>query len=355
MAAHPTRRAYLHWLRLTLLTLLLAACGPGRSEPTPRSLLPLDAQPTASISGPLPSVVAEGAALPGRLLFAKDGDIWLWQGASGHAITTVGDAFQPAWSPDGTRMAYIQRGESYSDLLVLPAGGGEPVRLTSDGSNNRPHSYERIYDTIWAFYPAFAPDGAEIAFVSQYGPAAGSPAADYHLALYTINATGGAKTQIYADDSGHVGRLAFTPDGTMIVFAFAPAGPGTPQLYRYNRADGSAAPLPDVPEQSYDPAYSPDGRWLAFAARASGRTDLFVLPASGGTPARITSLGTARAPAFSPDGKLLAFLAIMPGANHFDLWVVDLQPSDGALHPGQPRQITRDMGIDADSGVAWGR
>jgi TolB protein len=302
----------------------------------------------------LPSVVAEGAALPGRLLFAQGGDIWLWQGTSGHALTSAGDAFQPAWSPDGTRIAYVQRGESYSDLLVMSAAGGEPVRLTSDGSSDPPHSYERIYDTVWAFYPAFAPDGSEIAFVSQYGPAAGSPAADYHLALYTINATGGAKTQVYADDSGHVGRLAFTPDGAAIVFAFAPAGPRAPQLYRYNGADGSAAPLPGVPEQSYDPAFSPDGRWLAFATRASDRTDLFVLPASGGTPTRITSLGSARAPTFSPDGKQLAFLAIKPGANRFDLWVIDIQPSDGALHPGQPRQLTHDLGIDADSGVAWG-
>jgi hypothetical protein len=53
---------------------------------------------------------------------------------------------------------------------------------------------------------------------------------------------------------------------------------------------------------------------------------------------------------------MLAFLALTPGANSFDLWVVDLQPGqDGALHPGQPRQITRDMRLDADSGVAWGK
>src|SRR5262249_29181871 len=101
-----------------------------------------------------------------------------------------------------------------------------------------------------------------------------------------------------------------------------------------------------------------DGRWLAFAARAEGRTDVFAMPfgASPAAPKRLTSLGTARAPAFSPDGKLLAFLAIAPGANSFDLWVVDLQPGpDGAPQPGQPRRVTQGMGLDADSGVAWGR
>jgi TolB protein len=80
------------------------------------------------------------------------------------------------------------------------------------------------------------------------------------------------------------------------------------------------------------------------------------MPAAGGAPLRLTSLGTARAPAFSPDGKQLAFLAIAPGANSFDLWVMDLQSgADGALQPGQPRQITQGMALDADSGVAWGR
>jgi TolB protein len=341
----------------TLLAALLAACGPG-GESTPRpALLPIEPRPAAHPAGPAPTVAAQGVTLPGRLLFVKGGDLWLWQGESGRALTSSGDSFQPAWSPDGTRIAYIQRGESYSDLMLMPAEGGEPLRLTSGGSNNAPHSYERIYDTMWAFYPAFSPDGGEIAFVSQYGPPAGSPAADYHLALFsTPVGAGGGRTQLYADDSGHVSHPTYAPDGAMIVFADAPAGPGTPLLYRYIRASGTAEPLPGAPEQSYDPVFSPDGRWLAFAARDGGRTDVFAMPAGGGTPARLTSLGAARAPAFSPDGKLLAFLAIAPGANSFDLWVADLQQGEGgALRTVGPRQITHDMGIDADSGIAWGR
>jgi TolB protein len=119
-----------------------------------------------------------------------------------------------------------------------------------------------------------------------------------------------------------------------------------------------------TPAQSYDPAWAPDGTWLAFAARANGRTDVFAMrsttSATGagriGPPIQLTSIGTARAPAFSPDGKQLAFLAIAPGSNSFDLWVADLEmDAAGALVPGQPRQITQGMALDADSGVAWGR
>jgi TolB protein len=306
---------------------------------------------------PPPTVAATGAALPGRLLFVRGGNLWLWQGASGGALTSSGDAIQPAWSPDGARIAYIRRVESFSDLMVMPASGGDPVQLTDDGSSSPPHSYERIYESIWAFYPAWSPDGAEIAFASQAGPPYGSPAAEYRVSLFVAPVGGaGGRQQIYADAMGHVGRLVYAPDGATIVFAFAPVGEDAPRLYRYSRASGSAKPLPGAPEQSYDPAFSPDGGWLAFAARAEGRTDVFAMPAGGGAPARLTSMGGARAPAFSPDGKLLAFLAITPGSNSFDLWVAELEAgADGALRARSPRQVTRDMQIDADSGLSWSK
>jgi TolB protein len=291
------------------------------------------------------------------MLVVQGGNLWIWQGDAGRQLTSSGDAFQPAWSPDGQRIAYIQRVTSFSDLLVMPAAGGEPLQLTQDGPDSSVYSYERIYASTWAFYPAWSPDGATIAFASQAGPPGGAPAAEFRVSLFATPAqAGGERTQLYADEGGHVGRLAYAPDGQSIAFAYGPAGDGAPTIYRYAVAGGSAAPLAGAPAQSYDPAWSPDGRWLAFAARANGRTDLFALRSSGGSPIQLTSLGAARAPAFSPDGKQLAFLAIAPGGNSFDLWVLDLQAgADGALAPGQPRQITQGMALDADSGVAWGK
>jgi TolB protein len=299
----------------------------------------------------------QGESLPGRLLFVQGGNLWLWQGDAGRQITGAGDSYQPAWSPDGQQIAYIQRDTSFSDLLLMPAEGGEPLRLTQDGPDSSIYSYDRIYASTWAFYPAFSPDGATIAFASQAGPPTGAPAAEYRISLFSTPAEAGSgSTQLYADQGGHVGRMAYAPDGRSIVFAYGPAGDGAPTLYRYVSDDGDAAPLPGAPEQSYDPAFSPDGRWLAFAARVNGRTDVFVMLAGGSTPIQLTSMGAARAPAFSPDGAQLAFLAIGPDANSFDLWVLDLEAGpDGALKPGQPRQITRAMSLDADSGVTWGR
>jgi TolB protein len=67
-------------------------------------------------------------------------------------------------------------------------------------------------------------------------------------------------------------------------------------------------------------------------------------------------MGMARAPAFSPDGRLLAFLAIPPDEQGFELWVAELsQHADGLLQASEPRQLTSEMGLDADSGLSWAR
>jgi len=337
--------------------ILLAGCGPSAATPTPQpALAPIRPGPTARPGAPAPTIAAQGVALPGRLLFVQAGNLWLWQGDAGRQISAGGDAFQPAWSPDGGRIAYVRRVQSYSDVMVMPAGGGEPQRLTENGPDGSVYSYERIYLSIWALYPAWSRDGATIAFASQAGPPSGSPAGEYSIALFTMPAGGGERSQLYAEEGAHVGRVAYAPDGDSIVFAYEPSDEGAPTLYRYSRASASAAPLPGAIAQSYDPVFSADGRWLAFAARDGGRTDVFAMPSGGGPVARLTSLGAARAPAFSSDGKLLAFLAVAPGSNSFDLWVADIQAgADGALLAGEPRQVTHDMKLDADSGIAWGR
>jgi TolB protein len=341
---------------LLLLILLLAGCSSRQQPPRPSlPLVPIGAEPARPSAAPAPTVQAE-VRLPGRLLFVRAGDLWLWQDSAGRQLTSRGDLTQPAWSPDGARIAAAQRGESYSEIVLLGPDGGSPLPVTRGGSRLPLHSYERIYDTTWSFYPSFSPDGREIAFAAQAAPPAGSPAAEYSLALYTAApAAGGGKTQRFAPAEGNVGRPAYAPDGSAIVFAYAPGGQSAPHLLRLDRRSGAVAPPSGAPDQSYDPAFSGDGRWLAFAARDGGRTDIFAAPAGGGAPVRLTSLGTARAPAFAPDGSMLAFLAVAPGDRRFDLWVVDLSAGSGGLRAANPRQITRGLGLDADAGLAWGK
>ncbi len=330
---------------LLLAAALLAACGGGDGAPGPTTA----AVPTAGAA-------VRGEELPGRLLFVRQGVIWQWRGGEARPLLGDGEAVQPAWSPAGDRIAYIARSNSFSDLQLADPAGAPLTRLTENGTTEPPNSLGRVYRSRWVFYPTWAPDGVRLAVATQAGPPEGDPPADYNLSLVLLTAGPGAAQPLFADPAAQAGRSAFSPDGAILVFTRAGTGAeGRQRLYRLAVAGGPAEALAGAPEPSYDPAFSRDGAWLAFAARDGGRTDLFALPSGGvGVPQRLTSLGAARAPAFSPDGLLLAFLAVSPGEVGFDLWVADLRISEsGALLAEAPRRLTTGLNLDGDSGLSW--
>ena len=358
-------RTYCSFLFLFCLVAVLVGCSTTSIEaPLQPALAPTAALPTPAVTSQAaqpaaPASAPQATTLPAPLLIVQGGNLWRLQEDASEQLTSSGDAFQPAVSPDGTAIVYVQRAISGSNIvrIATPAAGqsaSPPTSLTDDIAAPALYSYERIYNSRWAFYPVWSPNGTTLAFASQFGPPSGSPAAEYRMSLFTITPEGSDERQVFGDSSGHVGRAAYAPDGSEIVFAFSPVGDDPPTLYRHTIATEHTEQLPGALQQSYDPAFFPDGRWLAFAARTSNGTDIFAMPAQGGSPVQLTTIGEARAPAFSADGRWLAFLAASPGSNSFDAWVTNVQlNASGALQAGTPRQLTTAMHLDADSGVAW--
>ncbi|MBC8160283.1 MAG: PD40 domain-containing protein [Roseiflexaceae bacterium] len=302
-----------------------------------------------------PAANATDSSLPGRLLYARNGDLWQWDQAGARQITERGNLAQPTWSPDGASIVAVEVTQSASTLVVLPAAGGEPRITLADGASAAPlNSYERAQSTTWARYPAFSADGSQILYASQAGPASGEPAVDYNMTLYaTAPLQGALPTQLYAADDGHVGDLAVAPSGAT-VFAFQPLATDAPMLREYDETAGAAREIAGMLPGSYDPAFTPDGAWLLFAARHDGATDIYAIPSGGGTATQLTTGGMARAPAVSPDGAWLAWLALS-GEGNFDLYVAPLTVTSAALELGEPRALTTAQAIDADSGLSWGQ
>jgi Tol biopolymer transport system component len=173
------------------------------------------------------------------------------------------------------------------------------------------------------------------------------------------------------------GTPTVSPDGRMAVVAVSRPDPGPggsrAQLWAVP-TDGSAPARPLTSGASDSaPAFSPDGRWLAYlSAGSGGPPQLHLLPTAGGAPRRLTDepLG-AGAPVWSPDSRRLAWVAPVAGAvagngprlvttvspradaPRTAVVVLDLpgDPLDDAVPLPAPRPLTDGSGSDAD--VAW--
>jgi Tol biopolymer transport system component len=141
----------------------------------------------------------------------------------------------PAWSPDGARLAFVRGG----DLYAVQADGSGLTRLMQCPPGG-------------CAGPAWSPDGRRLA-LAQWTDVAGDAVADGQLDLWVVQADGSGPRRL-TTTPGNEGRPAWSPDGTELVFARA--GGGRARLYR-RRVDGTAdAPIPDVPE-GWDASWSP--------------------------------------------------------------------------------------------------
>lgn len=331
------------WHLSLLLVFVLTACANDEAS--------APAQTAVSAAGD----VVRGDELPGRLLFVRDGVVWQWQGREARPLLGTGEAVQPTWSPEGQRIAYVARSNSASDLLIADAEGQVLAQLTENTGDAPPNSFERMYNSRWVFYPAWTPTGGSLVVATQLLAPVGDPPEEYQLGLALISTAPGEQVPLYAAERAHVGRSAVNPDGKSLVFTHAGTGSdGEQALYILDLAASAAQPMPGATVPGYDPAFSPDGAWLAYAGDDGNGTDIFALPAGGGAPLRLTKQGSARAPAFSPDGTMLVFFAIAPGEAGFDLWSTVLDTDEtGTLTAAEPRRLTTGLGLDADSGVSW--
>jgi TolB protein len=197
-----------------------------------------------------------------------------------------GSDYDPAWSPDGKKIAFVTlRGfDGKTKIYVMNADGTDPQNL----------SYTSNEDSA----PSWSPDGKRIAFMS-YG--INSPPR-----IYVMNADGTGRKPV--SDMEYVAAPTWSPDGQNILFSST----GTSSDLWVARADGSSTVrLTNTPWGEVMPAYSPDGKKIAFVSERDGGTynsDIYVMNADGTNPVRLTdSSGWDGSPSWSPDGSKIIF------------------------------------------------
>jgi hypothetical protein len=197
---------------------------------------------------------------------------------------TIVSGLAPAWSPNGTRLAY----ECGQDICVINADRTGFARLTADGAGNR--------------HPTWSPDGSKIAFAATH-------AGETSLYVRASNGSGGA--QRLTQSVGFLGRNpAWSPDGTRIAFDCS-VDAGNDDICWIN-ADGTGfARLTNDPARDYGAAWKPDGSTLAFATTRYGSDEIALLSATSGSVTRIGTGLPGFTPSWSPDGTHLAFVQLV--------------------------------------------
>jgi TolB protein len=263
-----------------------------------------------------------------RMLFLND-DRRIWRvdsdGAGAVPVSPAGvSAASPAWSPDGTRIAYMQFAADGSKPIVLQVlgTGTRTVLPTTSGSQNITPVFtpdgsglmfarmndqgvslyganvrdlccvERLTGGRFAenFSPAYSPDGRRVVFVSTR--AGGQQ-------IYAMAADGTDQDLLVPFDYGDTGNSNapdWSPDGATI--AFHREVGGAPQIYTFDLA-GRRPKQWTSSGRNEDPSWAPDGRHLVFVSNRTGRRQLFVLDTETARTRQIMTAGSARLPAWS--------------------------------------------------------
>ncbi len=237
-------------------------------------------------------------------LSSSHGDIYVAPALGGTAARLVEDGYYPSWSPDGKRIVFMSNREDRVNLWTVAADGGTPERLTRG-------------DTI-DYQPSWSPDGKWIAYGS--GEPWRAQGGNFHLRVIP---SGGGPSIPLAEDFGYVTKPAWGPDGAIV---FSGEKSGILNIWRVTFRDGRrAAPLERVTlgqGQDTGSAVSRDGRALAFAAIRS-EPNIWEVALDGGAPRQVTHGGSPDYPQVSPDGKTLLVESGQTG--RLAVWSADLE------------------------------
>lgn len=249
----------------------------------------------------------------------NDTDVWMtsWDGTQTLQITSSPQSeSRPRWSPDGRYLSFTssREGSDGAQVWLLDRRGGEAVKLTSVKGG--------VADYVWS------PDSRRLALVVEVSDTAGAP---------RDTAKGKTPKPIVID------RYRFKRDVAGYL------GGERSRIYLFDVQSKRAEMLTRGTWDESDPAWSPDGKQIAFVSKREGddvdrhqNEDIYVMEArAGAAPRRLTTFaGRDASPVWSPDGKWIAYLrGGEPRFYAYNLNRLAVIPAAG----GEPRVLTETL------------
>jgi TolB protein len=193
----------------------------------------------------------------------------------------------PAWSPDGTRIAYVSFEQGRSIVFI---------HNLVDGTRRVLSAYDGINSA-----PAWTPDGKRLALALSK---------DGVSQIYMIDADGSDLTRLTNSNAIDT-EPSFSPDGKYILFTSDRGG--SPQIYRMSVTGNSVERMTFEGAYNVTPRYSPDGKSFAYIQRSQARYSLAMMDLATRQSVILSDSSLDGSPAFAPNGRLILYASIVGG------------------------------------------
>lgn len=203
------------------------------------------------------------------------------------ALASREPLISPAWSPDGSKLAYV----SFE--------AKKPIIYVHDLAANRRHVAANFKGSNSA--PAWSPDGKRLAIVLTK---------DGNSQMYLVNADGSGVTRL-ASSSGIDTEPRFAPDGQSIYFTSDRGG--SPQIYSIPAGGGEATRITFEGSYNVTPRPSPNGKSLAYISQNGDRFQLALMDLATRQIQILTDSAKDESPSFAPNGRMILYATELGG------------------------------------------